>query len=85
MGTMSLRLPRSLHRRLRELAEEEGVSMNQLINAAVAEKLSALMTVEYLEERAARADREKFEAVLAKVPDAEPRSGDELPEASEDR
>lgn len=72
MSTLSLRLPDSLHRQLRELAKREGVSINQLISTAVAEKVSALMTLDYLEERGARGSREKFEAALLKVADEEP-------------
>ena len=52
MSTMSLRLPESLHRRLREFAEKDDVSINQLITTAVAEKLAALSAFEYLEGRA---------------------------------
>jgi hypothetical protein len=77
MGTMSLRLPESLHRKARELAEQEGISVNQLVATALAEKLSALLTVEYLKERGRRASREKFEAALRKVPDRLPEPGDE--------
>jgi len=54
------------------------VSMNQIIATAVAEKLSALMTEDYLEERAARGSRKRFEAVLEKVPDVEPEERDRL-------
>jgi hypothetical protein len=78
MSTMSLRLPESLHEKVRELAAKEGVSINQLITTALAEKLSALMTVEYLEELARRGDRRNFERVLAKVKDREPDADDEL-------
>jgi len=79
MHTFTLRLPSSLHRGVRrQLAEREGVSMNQLIAAAVAEKLSALMTEDYLAERAARGSRERFEAVLRKVPHVEPEERDRL-------
>ena len=78
MGALSLRLPESLHRKLGEVAEREGVSINQLISSAVAEKMSALMTQEYLGERATRASRRKFEAVLAKVPDIEPDQSDRI-------
>src|SRR4051794_38070532 len=67
VSTLSLRLPESLHKRLKEMAEREGISINQFISTAVAEKLSALMTVEYLEERASRGDRARFDAVLAKI------------------
>lgn len=78
MSTLSIRLPESLHRQVKELAESEGVSMNQFIALAVAEKMSALMTVEYLEERAKRGSREKFDAVLEKVPEANPEENDRL-------
>ena len=79
MGALSLRLPESLHRKLGEVAAREGVSINQLISSAVAEKMSALMTEEYLAARAKRGSRRKFEAVLAKVPDVEPALSDRLP------
>jgi predicted transcriptional regulator len=79
MGALSLRLPESLHRKLGEVAEREGVSINQLISSAVAEKMSALMTEEYLEARAKRASRRKFEVVLATVPDVEPDDSDRIP------
>ncbi len=72
MSTISLRLPASLHGGLRELAHKEGVSMNQLIVTAVAEKLSALQTEEYLEERASRASRESYERALSKIGEAPP-------------
>ena len=78
MSTLSLRLPDSLYNRVRELAQQDGISINQFISTAVAEKLAALMTEEYLEKRARRGSREKFLAVLAKVPDVPPEPGDEL-------
>jgi predicted transcriptional regulator len=70
MSTISLRLPESLHKQVRELAKAEDISINQLISTALAEKMSALMTAEYLEQRAARGDRGKFERAMGKVPDA---------------
>lgn len=78
MTALSLRLPASLHRKLGELAEREGISINQLINSAVAEKMSALMTEEYLEARAARGTRGKFDVALAKVPDTAPAENDDV-------
>jgi len=80
MSTMSLRLPESLHERAREIAKQEGVSINQLVATALAEKLSALDTVQYLEARAARGSRKRFLEALAKAPDAAPLPGDKLPE-----
>jgi predicted DNA-binding ribbon-helix-helix protein len=78
MSAMSIRLPESLHKRLRELAKRENVSMNQLVTLAVAEKVSALDTIDYLSERANRADRSSFERALVKVADREPDPEDEL-------
>lgn len=78
MSTISLRLPNYLHDTLRELAQEEQVSINQLIILAIAEKVSALKAEDYLTKRAARADRAKFEAAMAKVADVEPEEYDRL-------
>jgi predicted transcriptional regulator len=78
MSTMSLRLPESLHQKVRELAQQEGVSINQLVATALAEKVAALMTVDYLAERAGRGSRKEFERVLAKVKDRQPMRADEL-------
>lgn len=78
MSTLSLRIPDSLHRQIREIARRENISINQFISTAVAEKLSALLTEEYLSERASRGSRRKFEKALSKVPDVEPDEEDRL-------
>jgi hypothetical protein len=78
MTTLSLRLPESLHKMAQELAQEEGISMNQFITLALSEKISALATETYLEERAARGSRDKFLAAMNKVADAEPDEPDRL-------
>lgn len=72
MSTISVRMPNSLHQRLREFARKDGVSINQFITSAVTEKLATLSTLEYLEARAERGSRAKFEAALSQVPDVEP-------------
>jgi predicted transcriptional regulator len=72
MATLSIRLPDSLHRHLKDLAKKEKVSINQLVSTAVAEKMSALMTEDYLEALAREADTEAFDRVLAKVPAVPP-------------
>ena len=72
MSTLSLRLPESLHEQLKEPARRDGVSINQFVTTAIAEKLSALMTVEYLDERARRGDRSRFDAVRQKSPTPNP-------------
>jgi predicted transcriptional regulator len=78
MSTISLRLPDSLHERARELAKKESVSINQLITLAIAEKISALTTEEYLGQRAKRGSRTKFLKALSKIPDREPQKGDRM-------
>lgn len=78
MSTISVRIPDHLHERVRRLAETENVSINQLINLALTEKVSALLTEDYLRARAGRGDRAAFEAALAKVPAAEPEERDRL-------
>ena len=78
MSTLSLRLPNSLHERIRKLAEAEGISINQFIATAVAEKTAALMTDEYLAQRAARASRKKFRTALGRIPDRPADQGDDL-------
>lgn len=79
MSALSLRLPASLHRKVRELAEREEVSINQFIATAVAEKMSALLTLDYLEQRAKRGSRAHFRSLLRRVPDVPPVAGDEWP------
>ncbi|NBC17375.1 MAG: ribbon-helix-helix protein, CopG family [Bacteroidetes bacterium] len=75
---LSIRLPESLRREVEKLAKEDGVSVNQFIAMAVAEKTAALRTVDYLKQRAERGSREAFERVLANVPDVEPPEYDKL-------
>ena len=78
MGAISIRLPESLHKHVRKLAKTEGISINQLITTALAEKMSALMAEDYLAERASRGSRDKFERALKKVPDVEPDIFDQI-------
>lgn len=78
MSALSLRLPKSLHEQLKELAQEDGISVNQFVMLAVAEKVASISTIEYLEKRAKRGNREKLLAVLDKAPDIEPDESDRL-------
>lgn len=84
MSALSVRLPDSLHDRVRELAAREGISINQLVATALAEKMAALMTEDFLEARARRGSRSKFLAALAHVPDVEPDPEDRLPAKASD-
>ncbi len=75
---IQVQIPDSLHKSLSDLASREGMSIDQLISTAIAEKLSALMTKDYLIERAKRGNRQKYKAILSKVPDVEPEAYDQL-------
>ncbi len=78
MSTLSLRLPDSLHEEVKLLAKNEGISINQFISSAVAEKMSALMTEKYLVKRAKKGDVKSFLEAMSKVPDVEPEQKDKL-------
>jgi hypothetical protein len=56
-----------------------GVALNQLINVAVAEKVSALRTESYIAARAARADVPKALTILKRAGGRRPTKGDEMP------
>ena len=77
-STLTLRLPKSLHKRIRELAKEDGTSINQFLVTAAAEKMSAILTKSYLEAEAAKGLREDFEKVLRAVPHVEPDAYDKF-------
>ena len=77
-NSFPLRLSKSILQAARDAAAEDGVSLNQFVGTAVAEKLSALKAKDILEARAAQADRAAFDAVLARAGDEAPREGDAL-------
>ncbi|MFT4183718.1 MAG: toxin-antitoxin system HicB family antitoxin [Rhizobium sp.] len=78
-SNFALRLQNSLLDEARKVAEQEGVALNQFINTAVAEKLSALRTASYFQERAMRADIGKALEVLGRAGVGNPPDkGDEI-------
>ena len=80
----ALRLQASLMNELRTVVEEEGTTINQFINVAVAEKLASLRTERYFRERAARANRQDFLRILEKAGQDVALEGDEMPTGSND-
>jgi hypothetical protein len=78
MSTLSIRLPNSIHQHAKRLARDEGVSVNQLVSSALAEKLSALDAERYLSERAERGKKVDIDAILAKIPSVEPEPHDRI-------
>jgi predicted transcriptional regulator len=75
---MNVKVPDSLLRRAQEMADREEVTVEQLISSALAEKMAALMTVDYLKARAMRGDRGRFKQAMNKVPDATPEEVDRV-------
>jgi len=78
MSTLSLRLPDSLHDQIKKLASEDGISINQFVVSAVAEKTSAFLTKSYLEDRGELSSKSKFKKALSKVPKTDPDEFDKL-------
>lgn len=78
-STFPLRLPRSIKNAVQSMAKEDGVSMNQFISVAVAEKIAALRTAEYFKARAEQADLATFDRLMSREGGEPPRPGDELP------
>ena len=78
MSAVTVELPNSLHRKLEELAEKEGISLSQFLATAAAEKMSALETFENILREAKKRDtRKAFEKFLQAVPDVEPENPDD--------
>jgi hypothetical protein len=79
-SNFSSRLPPSLLEEARKAANKEGVALNQLINIAVAEKVSALRTEPYFQERASRANVAEALCILERAGMGNPPvEADELP------
>ena len=78
MTSLTLNLPSSIHRHVDEMAQKESVTTEQFIASAIAEKISAITTEDYLKERALRARRDEFKAILNRPNDREPWPGDAL-------
>lgn len=74
----ALRLPASLKREVEKVARDDGTSLNQFIVTAVAEKLSALRTADFFEERRQRANVDAALEVMSRKRGEKPRKGDEI-------
>ena len=69
MTALTIRLPNSVHAKIRELAARDGISVNQFIASAAAEKLASMLTLDYLRREAAEGRRQDFARYLNAVPD----------------
>jgi hypothetical protein len=77
-GTYPLRLPVSLKIALEKLSKQDGTSMNQFVVTAVVEKISALNTATFFDERRGKGDRQAFRRILNRKGGEPPRPGDEV-------
>ena len=78
MSVLSIRIPESIHIKVKEISKKEKISINQFIASALSEKLSAFMTEDYIQRRAERASKEKFNAALKQVPNTPPDATDKI-------
>ncbi len=76
MSALTIRLPNSVHQKIKELAERDEISVNQFIASAAAEKMASVMTLDYLKAEAAKGKRSDFKKFLSKVPDVPPAKND---------
>ncbi len=78
MTALTVRLPNSVHQKVKELAERDEISVNQFIASAVSEKMASVMTLDYLKAEAAKGQRSDFDHFLGLVPSAPVMNGDEI-------
>ena len=78
MTALTIRLPNSVHESIKLLARKDGISVNQIIASAAAEKMASFQTLDFLRREAALGKREDFEQFLKRVPDVAAQTGDEL-------
>ena len=69
MSAITVRLPNSVHQKIKELAARDDISVNQFIASAVSEKMASVMTIDYLKAEAEKGQRSAFEKFLRLVPD----------------
>jgi hypothetical protein len=79
-STYLLRLPRSVKAEVERRAKEDGISINQFVATAVAEKLAAMNTATFFTERRNRADFRAFDRLMQRKGGEQPRPDDLLPQ-----
>lgn len=77
MSAITVRLPNSVHQKIKELAARDDISVNQFIASAVSEKMASVMTIDYLKAEAEKGQRSAFEKFLRLVPDRPADENDE--------
>ena len=80
MSKLTIQLPGSIRAQVKELAWRDGITTDQFLATAAAEKVSALRTVDFLKAEAAQGRAADRIFVLSRVPARPPLPNDELPE-----
>lgn len=78
LSTYPLRLPRSIRAGVDRFSQQDGISVNQFVSIAVAEKLAMLQAQVYFAERSARANMDAFDQLMQRSTGVSPQSGDEI-------
>lgn len=78
MKTLQLRLPDGVHRQLKQLAQQEGVSLNQLLVVAASNEVVRQETRDFFRQAATQYDPDAFASALVAVPDLPPVEGNSL-------
>lgn len=78
MTALTVRLPNSVHQKIKELAARDNISVNQFIASAAAEKMASVMTLDHLKSEAAKGERGDFKRYLNSIPNAPAKAGDEI-------
>ena len=76
MTALTIRLPNSVHQKIKELAVRDDISVNQFIASAAAEKMASVLTLDFLKSEAAKGSRAEFEHYLSRVADVPAANGD---------
>lgn len=77
MTALTIRLPNSVHQKIKERAARDDVSVNQFIASAAAEKMASVLTLDFFKAEAAKGQRSDFDRYLSMEPDVPAQEGDE--------
>ena len=78
MRAVNIKLPDSLVPKMEELSKKDGITLDYFVSLAVAEKISSWVSEGYIQERAKRANKEKYLNALKLIPNREPHVYDQL-------
>ncbi len=79
MSRLDVEIAESLKQSIVKAARELGIPLEQLVTLAVAEKISALRTADYLRREGQAGERADFDRFLDAVPPREPSETDRRP------